>query len=72
MQNKAKKNNFGNGNFGAVHDNRINVSSILNFFQFVLKYDTCDIAVRSCFKQTRANEEKNLIELNAKTYATPL
>lgn len=61
MQNKAEKNNFENGNFGAVHDNRINVSSILNFFQFVLK---CDIAIlpydRVSNKRERVNKKKKL------------
>jgi hypothetical protein len=41
---EEKKYNFENGNFGAMHDNndnrtKKNVSSILNFFQFVLKCD---------------------------------
>lgn len=48
----------------------INVSSILNFFQFVLKCDMLLLAVlRSCSTNDGA-EGANLIELNAKTYAT--
>lgn len=37
-----RRRNLRNGNyFVAMHDNRINISSILNFFRFVLKYAIC-------------------------------
>lgn len=50
------------------NDSRINVSSILNFFQFVLK---CDMLCDRVSNDVGGMRREELIELNAKTHAAP-